>query len=167
MNLSKLATVFSETATADTLLVAGYATTAGVNGIYTRDSSTDTYSNGTYTIKTASLKWGIYSGSTLIVEESDATARPQGGTWAACNVLEAAALSIASNTTAVVLSLVMTGGADGGFVAFNGDGITHLYSLAPETVAVNDTRQVFTSGSIYVAGAPGTSAQLSYDTVSA
>lgn len=162
MNLSKLSTVFSATTTAGTLIVAGHAT-AAVNGVYTTSDSGTTYSNGTHTFKTSSSKWGIYNGNTLIVEESAVTARPQGGAWVGCFVMEATALAVTSPI--VVISLVMTGGSEGGCVAFNGDGITQLYSLAPETVAVNDTKQIFTTGSIYVAGVPGTSAQLSYDTL--
>ena len=164
MNLGKYARTFSATSTTTALVVTGHATAAG-NGVYITGDSGTTYTNGTYTVKAVSGIWGIYDGSTLVCAESAATARPQGGSWADCSVLEANPVTLSS--TAVVLSLVMTGGADGGLVSFIGDGIEQKYSLQPETVAVCDTKQVFQAGTLYLAGTPGTSAQLSYDTISA
>lgn len=164
MNLTKLAKIFSATATADNLLVVGHAT-AAVNGVYTTSDSGTTYSNGTHTFKTASSKWGIYNGSTLVSEEATATSRPQGGVWSDCDVLEAVSLTVASGTVVVALSLMMSGGVAGGALAQYADGIWQVYSAgANETICV-DARQVFTAGDIYFGGSDGAAMRLSYDVV--
>lgn len=164
MNLSKLSKVFSGSSTADAILVVGHAT-AAVNGVYTTADNGTTYTNGTYTIKTASSVWGIYNGSTKVTEEAAATSRPQGGVWADCNVLEAVSLTVASGTVVVALSLMMSGGVAGGAMAQYADGIAQVYSAgASETICV-DARQVFTAGGIYFGGSDGVAMRLSYDVV--
>lgn len=162
MNLAKFKQTFSATTTADALLVVGHDI-AAVNGLYTTSDNGTTYTKGAYTITVVDSLWQILQNGTSVASESAATARPQGGTWDDCSVMEASPLTVASSSKAITLSLFLSGGASGGALAQYEDGIMHPYTLEANEVGCIDAKQVFVGpATVYFGGTPGTSIQLSY-----
>ncbi len=170
MVLNNISHTFTATETSGALVVFGHAT-AAANGVYLKHSDSDSYYNvlnTNYTVAKVSNLWTL-SNAGVLATEASSTTRPQAGVWDNCQVLSAVSRSQTSDVL-VVLSIVMSGGTDGGLAAFAWKGMVQPYSLGPETVAVCDTKQVYgpvADSVAAIAGSPGVSVVLSADIIPA